>query len=371
MEVKNDIWSRIEQSFILLFKKNTLIAIWSLLSIDAVYLILNYIYYLATRTDTIELNSWKIFSGLIFQWIILIWYLLLKYFGFIWTVKSISENINTDKITGFKEIFAYWFKNFWPSSLTYLHIFMYVYIIPAIIFIVWWLIVIRSFYVWDSIKSILLTIGLILWIISILVMIVSLFYRWTRSTFVIYSAIDQHDYSKESFNRSVWYTQNNFWRILWSMILFWLIIWTIVTIVKPIINIPLNLAANVISPKLNLESEDQEKLKTDLSTIWDKSMNDLKDVIDKKITIDQFLEKLNNNMTWSWIDPKQVKSLFAPTLIWKIKEILNIMIDIFSTTATVIFVILFYKWIIARNIPEKKEEEIIIPESTDKKEETI
>lgn len=49
-------------------------------------------------------------------------------------------------------------------------------------------------------------------------------YRGLKSTFPIYSAVNNDSFTKEDFSNAINITHNNWWRILWNFILIWLTI---------------------------------------------------------------------------------------------------------------------------------------------------
>ena len=63
----------------------------------------------------------------------------------------------------------------------------------------------------------------IIWFSSIY-FIISIIYRWLKSKFAIYSAVDKNEFTKNNFEKSLKFTKNNWWRILWNLLVVWLLI---------------------------------------------------------------------------------------------------------------------------------------------------
>lgn len=156
---------------------------------------------------------------------------------FLMTIKTISfyyENKQNDKHNSLKEELTYARKNIWSIMKTYWYIFEYVALIPSIIFIVWWLIFNINFFVLN--EPILSTIGATLMIGWWILFIIFALYRWIKSSFALYSAIDNNDYTKDNFKYAISITKNNWLRILWNSIVIWFIVWLLSGVIVNMIN---------------------------------------------------------------------------------------------------------------------------------------
>ena len=161
-------------------------------------------------------------------WIILIILYVTFYIPFLLaTIKWIKQAYNAENIT-VKENIIYWFKNILKSFQTYWFIFAYVALIPAIIWIVWGILSIYGLQYND--QNYTFTWAIIAWLALFLFLIFSI-YRWLKSSFALYSAVDKDKYTKQNFTNSIEITKNKWWRIFWNLILTsfiaWLVMWVI------------------------------------------------------------------------------------------------------------------------------------------------
>jgi hypothetical protein len=156
-------------------------------------------------------------------------YLLLYIIVLLWLLKSIKQSIKNEKIT-ILENFIYGLHRFWWSMKTYWYVFVYVVLTPAIFFIVWWLFFNISYYLWslDFLKTIWI---FLMWIWFLLFIVYSI-YRWLKSKFALYSAVDKDSFTKENFSNSVIFTNNNRWRIFWNFLLVWILVWFITMLIS-------------------------------------------------------------------------------------------------------------------------------------------
>lgn len=236
--VEAKILDRIEQSFEL-FKKCFVYLVAPLLSyylfsffmggILIIYLLFSWIIW-ANIFDTMDYNNIFLFLSnpkiillILISMIFWLLYILIYIPFLIYSIKTIGDFHKwVDKIN-FKENFMYSLNRFIPIMKTYRYIFAYVALIPALIFIIWWLIFNLGYFLnWNDIYKIVWGTFMVSW--GVLFMIFAI-YRWLKTSFSIYSAVDNDDYSRENFNFSVKITSKKWWRIFWNMILIWMIIW--------------------------------------------------------------------------------------------------------------------------------------------------
>lgn len=166
------------------------------------------------------LNNPKIVTLIAIWMVIFIVYLLLYIPVLLWLIKSIKQAYDEQEVTP-KANILYWFTNLTNSFKTYWYIFVYVAIVPAVFFIVWWILFNYWYYSDSDILKQIWTFWMIFWWILFIVFSI---YRWLKSTFPIYSAVNNDSFTKEDFSNAINITHNNWWRILWNFILIWLII---------------------------------------------------------------------------------------------------------------------------------------------------
>jgi len=118
---------------------------------------------------------------------------------------------------------------------TYWYIFAYIALIPSFIFIIWWLLFNASYYIWNY--DLLKQLWIVMIIVSVILFIFFAIYRWTKSKFALYSAVNDDAFTKENFHYSIIITNNNWWRIVWNYLLlgiiiyiFSLLFWSIISI---------------------------------------------------------------------------------------------------------------------------------------------
>lgn len=166
---------------------------------------------------------------LIIIWVLLfIWYLILFIPIFLALIKSINQIYNEEEIN-YNENLKYWFSNILNSFKTYWYIFVYVSLIPAIIFIFWWLL----FNIWLYFNNLkyLVNIWWIIIFISLLIFIFYSIYRWIKAKFALYSAVSNNNFTKNDFNNSISITENNWRRIFWNLFLLWILLSIIISII--------------------------------------------------------------------------------------------------------------------------------------------
>jgi len=160
------------------------------------------------------------------------------------TIKTIKDSFLEKENIDFVENIKYWFKNLYNSFKTYWYIFAYIALIPAFFIIIWWILLI----IWDTqnldnFSQIWLY---ILWFWFIL-LIIFWFYKWLKTSFSIYSAVDENKYTKENFEKSLKITENNWWRILWNFLLLSIFISIISWIINSILWIINIWSSNIFS----------------------------------------------------------------------------------------------------------------------------
>ncbi len=160
-------------------------------------------------------------------------YSLLYIWFWIWLIRSIKQWFNWEDVTP-KENLFYGFRNISNSFKTYWYVFAYVYLIPAIIFIVWWILLIMGLS--DKSKNgDFIWIGVVIIVFSVFMLMIFWVLRWVRSYFSISSAVDKNEFSKDNFRFSIKITKDNWLRIVWNFILVWIIIWFISSVFSGII----------------------------------------------------------------------------------------------------------------------------------------
>jgi len=232
MEAKVWVIDRIGQSFVIL-KDNFLnlffpLFLYNFISVVVVWTILMTIFFwglwwvVSWSLDFFTiLNSPFVLMSITIWTILFISYLLLYIPIFLGLIKSIKQAYEWDNITVYDNI-IYWFSRIIKSFNTYWYMFVYVALIPALIFIIWWIIFI-IWYHFDNSKFFIWIWSFIMSIWSILFILFALF-RWIKASFSLYSAVNNDNFKKENFLNSVSITDDNWWRILWNFFLVWLII---------------------------------------------------------------------------------------------------------------------------------------------------
>lgn len=224
-----------------------------------IYLLFSWI--LLSIFDTMDYNNFFLFFANpkvvllatvgMFFWLI---YLLLYIPFFIYAIKTIWDFYKWAEKINFKENFIYSLNRFVTIMKTYWYIFAYVALIPSFIFIIWGALFNLSYFLkWGDIYRTIWAIFMWLW--SFLFICFAL-YRWLKTSFSVYSAVDSDDYSRENFNFSVKITTNNWWRILWNMMLIWLIIWLLSGIASNFFWIFFSNSSNLSNISSDLASKD-------------------------------------------------------------------------------------------------------------------
>ncbi len=316
MEAKEGVLDRVEQSFEI-YKNNFKVLfipmflysfVSTVLTVITTYIFIKYV---QGFLENEELSGMKIYELLyspqsitiIIGWIILLIIYITLYIPFvIWLIKTVSQTYKWEK-PNWKTNLNYWFKNLLNAFKTYWYIFAYVALIPALLFIIGWVLTLYWMqYNQDNITTIG---GVIVWI-SLIIFLVFMVYRWTRSAFAIQSAVDKDTYSKTNFKQSVEVTQNKFWRIIWNVMLIWFIGWLAIGMIQ--------WAINWVTASMWMWFD---QLFSSVSNSWD-NLNELQGT---------FKEILGNY------------SLFWSLITWTIQTVIQTLFSVFM----LVFLYIFYK----------------------------
>lgn len=227
---KQGVFDRMGQTFDL-FIKNWKIMILPLLGFKIFsYLIFSVILWFVLShsidIDQIMANPQQALGSLYTNTGIMVTFLIYLTLGLAFALLIVPFSVATWKIVSqyydgktmsAKDAIIYGFQNFFNILKVYWQLFVYVALIPALIFIV---------------SGILLNIQLIYHIhegllyiaglgisIAVIMFIVQMIYRGLRSTFCLISATKNDDFSQSNFNRAIGVTKDNCWRILWNFLL--------------------------------------------------------------------------------------------------------------------------------------------------------
>lgn len=235
MNIQEWALDRIEQSFDFM-KKNFIKLILPLF-------IYNFIFFWVIYLFVMNYISWFIWNLGDFnsEWLLQIlysaeWVLVIAIMMFLWllnallyipifiaSIRSIHQAAMQGNIT-MNENIVFWFKNILNSFSTYWYIFKYIYLIPAIIFIIWW-IWFNLIYFLKLENELLKNISIWFMIIAFILFIIFSIYRWLKAKFVLYSAISNESFTQKDFDLNIKITKNNLWRIFWNFFLLWMILW--------------------------------------------------------------------------------------------------------------------------------------------------
>lgn len=232
MQVKAWVFDRIGQSFVLL-KNNFMdffmpLFLYNLISVVVIWTIAMWFFF--SNMWNIMNRSIDFFSFLnnsfvvisIAVWMVLfIVYLILYIPVLLWLIKWIKQASEWEEVTTMENL-VYWFSRLTNSFKTYWYIFSYVALIPAMIFIIGWILFNAWFYFdWFGFFKSLWVSLMVLW--GLLFLVFAL-YRWVKARFALYSAINHDNFKKDDFLNSVNITNYNWFRIVWNYLLLWLII---------------------------------------------------------------------------------------------------------------------------------------------------
>lgn len=245
---------------------------------------------------------------------------------FIWLLKWISDLYRNEELD-IKKTIIYWFKNFYNSFRTYRYMFLYIYMLPSLFIILYWLLFIYFMKSWYNYSDINIYIYIILcfWFFYIIWHII---YKSIKASFALYSAIDNDSFTKEDFDKSIKVTDNNLVRIFFNKLFFSLIIWFIISFIAWI-------------------------LKTIISIFW--ITNSYQSILNN-IDINTFTQNLNLEDIISNID---FSSLWNFYILWFITSIIDNLFDsILIVIISIFMYILYIRLIYEKNniISDKKEE---------------
>ena len=232
LQVKEKFFDRFDQSF-KLFKSNFIVLFLPLFIYNLVYIIIWIFlkYYLLWKIIWFSdlslswldfftfLNNSQVVFSIVIWMIFFILYLFLYIAIFLWILKTIRKILNSEEVNMLDNV-KYGFSRFLLSMKTYWYIFAYVALIPALIFIVWWLL----FSIWYNNNELSKIFWIILLLISFVLFAFFAIYRWNKARFALYSAIDKDEFNKENFNISLKNVDNNWYRVFWNIFLLWIIL---------------------------------------------------------------------------------------------------------------------------------------------------
>lgn len=234
MKIQEWVFGRVGQSFSLL-KDNFISLTWPIFIYNFIVVVVIWAIFMSILfSNLVNLWEWTtdwlnvfenpfIITSITIWIVIFIVYLILYIPITLWLLKTIKQIIDWEKVTTTENL-LYGLSNILNSFKTYWYIFSYVALIPAIIFIIWWLLMIAWFVIWVSVLTSIWTILMWVWTI---VFVFFAIYKWVKSTFWLYSAVNFNDYSKTNFLNSVSITNNKWWNIIWNFIIAGIIIWLI------------------------------------------------------------------------------------------------------------------------------------------------
>lgn len=231
MQIKNWAWDRIWQSFGLL-KKNffkLVLPIFVYNAISFVFIwstLLAVVFWVFDRNNVEWMDVFELLANpliilfMSFGTVLFLIYLLLYVPVILWLIRWIKQSVDWTKVEPLKNL-KFGVSRLLPSFKTYWYIFAYVALIPAIIFIIWWVILIT--WLFASINALVS-----LWVLVIsgssFLFLIFVIYRWVKSLFALYSATNDDDFTKSNFDNSVKITDNNWLRIIWNFILVWIVV---------------------------------------------------------------------------------------------------------------------------------------------------
>ena len=243
--VANSVWQRLKQVS-RIYKKNfiwltLLILFYNIIAFAVSVWIWNQVITWLVGNDNIEENvlafiMWNTASLIIAMLVFVIGilsYIIFFIPVFVGTLKSMRDAISEKEIR-VSENLRYGFSQFFNVLKVYWYIFQYVFLTPALVLIAGLLVILIALI--SDIDSLYIAWWLLLGV-ALITWIVYGVYRWLRSTFRLYAAIDQEDFTKQFFVDWLEETRWKLWRILWNFIVIGLIVWISTWILGWIINI--------------------------------------------------------------------------------------------------------------------------------------
>lgn len=168
-------------------------------------------------------------------WLSVLWffaYIILFIPIFVATIQSIKNAMRGEEILPW-ENFKYWLSQFFNIFKVYWYVFQYVFLFPAFILISGLGVILIGLI--SGIDA-LMTLGGILVGGATILWIIFMVYRWLRSTFRIYGAVDSEDFSKENFTQWLKETQGKVLRIFGNFFVLGLCLWLFGMIFWAVIN---------------------------------------------------------------------------------------------------------------------------------------
>ncbi len=178
------------------------------------------------------LNDPYIVLGITVGVFLFILYLLLYIPIFLGLIKSLKQAVNEEEIIVLDNL-KYGYSRLYTSMKTYWYIFSYIALIPAILFIIGWLLF--NFWYYFELPETFFKTGLFFMAAWVILFIVFAIYRWTKATFAMYSAVDKDSFSKENFENTISITIDNWWRIFWNILLLSILVSIIASLIGSII----------------------------------------------------------------------------------------------------------------------------------------
>lgn len=111
---------------------------------------------------------------------------------------------------------------------TYWNIFIYVYLIPCILFIILWILSIKYL---DKINSDIWP----LLVIFMITLIYFLIYRYIKAIFAIYWANYKEEFNIKNFKKTVSLSDTKWWITFWNLLLISIIVWISIWVIESII----------------------------------------------------------------------------------------------------------------------------------------
>lgn len=233
-QAKQSVLDRIEQSFWIFMKAPFQLvlplALFNIIMLQILPAIAIYIF--PMQNAQMQNISLLISMGVTLAIIYAIIYLTVMIPVSVSIIKSTIDIIKNKKVD-YQENIKYSFHRLWKLFRVYWFIFEYSYLVPALCFIASGFVMITGMFIQNDMLIHIALAGM--WISGFYAIIQGL-YRWLKTTFSIINAMYQNDFEKESFKNTLKITDNNWWRILWNLMLVWLIWGLIVGLMSGILN---------------------------------------------------------------------------------------------------------------------------------------